>query len=305
MTSHATAQANSPGQPQILWVVGTGLIGGSVAAAARAHLPGVQVWAIDPTHAQQAVELQLAHQGFSSLAQAHATAEAAGIATESIAVVVAVSAPVAEQLLPELLAQPFAWITDCCSTKGRLVRALGRTKGDHSGLVFSHPMAGSEKSGPTAARADLFHQARVLISPTAQSSPNAVEAVEEFWLLLGGQPTLLPLEDHDPLLAATSHLPHLVAFALAGALARSPMHAAAQSLYGAGLRDTTRIAASDPALWSDILMDNREALLQLLPGWRLALAELTSALEQSDATALEAALREAALWRRGFVAREP
>lgn len=294
-------QSPEPRALKALWVVGAGLIGGSVAAAARHAMPNLQVWAIDPKAASSAVALGLAHEGFDTPAQATARAEALGIDLSSTALVLAVSAPVAEGLLAEALARPHAWVTDCCSTKGRLIGALGQAP--H--FVFSHPMAGSEKSGPQAARADLFSHARVLISPTAQSSAAAVAAVENFWLMLGAQPTLLPLEDHDPLLAATSHLPHLVAFALAGALARSPMSQAAQSLYGAGLRDTTRIAGSDPALWRDILIDNRAAVLALLPGWRLALAELAAALEQGDAEGLEATLREASVWRRGFVSRDP
>jgi prephenate dehydrogenase len=161
-------------------------------------------------------------------------------------------------------------------------------------------MAGSERSGPGAATDSLFVSARVLVSQFDETPPAVVADAESFWLALGGQPTPLPLRDHDSVLAAISHFPHLVSYGLAAMLSRSPMARMAQNLHGGGLRDTTRIAASSPELWAEIMLDNRDAMLQLLGHWRLAFDGLVQALEKGDRTALIQGLSEAADWRRQF-----
>jgi len=161
-------------------------------------------------------------------------------------------------------------------------------------------MAGSEKHGPADARADLFQSARVLISRLPQSTDDVVASVEGFWIALGGQPSLLPIEEHDELLAAISHLPHAVAYSLAGALAGSPLAGAAQALHGGGLRDTTRIAASSAELWADIFLDNRERLLSAWADWALHVEVMHQALEKNDRHALIEYLQQASQWRKGF-----
>ncbi|MFZ9314542.1 MAG: prephenate dehydrogenase [Burkholderiaceae bacterium] len=299
-----------------LLVVGTGLMGGSVAAAARAHGWARAIWGVDPVHAQAAVDLGLVDRGFVSLAQAlEAIGQAHSAAQLQTAVVLAAPVSVLPSLLGPLadhhLQYPWAWLTEIGSTKGPVVEGMDRLLADASrseetrmffarAFVPSHPMAGAEHNGPQAAHADLFRRARVLISPLASSGEEAVAEVEAFWAGLGAIPSQLPIQDHDPLLAAISHFPHLLAYGLAGMLATSASATAAQSLYGGGLRDTTRIAASSAELWADILLQNRQSVLDLIPQWNLSFVEITQALDTQDRQALVAALDRGAQWRRGF-----
>jgi prephenate dehydrogenase len=161
-------------------------------------------------------------------------------------------------------------------------------------------MAGSEKQGAADADSNLFQGARVLMSRLPRTTDDTFNAVEEFWVALGGQPSAMPIDDHDALLAAISHLPHLVAYSLAGALAQSALSGAAQSMHGAGLRDTTRIAASSPELWADIFLDNRDSLLLSCSQWSLQVAAIESAIRDADRDRLIDLLREASQWRKGF-----
>jgi prephenate dehydrogenase len=161
-------------------------------------------------------------------------------------------------------------------------------------------MAGSEKQGAQDANPSLIQGARVLISRMPASTDDTVDQVESFWVALGGQPSLLPIDDHDALLAAISHLPHVLAYSLAGALAQTPLAGAAQALHGGGLRDTTRIAASSPELWADIFLDNQEELVMAWSQWALELQEMRQALVAGDRDALIALLSKASQWRKGF-----
>jgi prephenate dehydrogenase len=127
-----------------------------------------------------------------------------------------------------------------------------------------------------------------------------MDELESFWLELGAIPNPLPIDDHDALLAAISHLPHVMAYALASTLAQSPLAAAAQALHGGGLRDTTRIAASNPELWADIFLDNRDCLLDAWREWALELEGMRAALEKGDRELLIDMLARASQWRKGF-----
>jgi prephenate dehydrogenase len=223
-------------------------------------------------------------------------------------------------MLPVLAAHhrhhPWAWVTEIGSSKQAVIEAMqsevmqpppvkGVLTSDPAPcfaefFVPSHPMAGAERHGPQAASADLFEQARVLISPLESASQAAIGQVEAFWAGLGGIPSRLAIQDHDPLLADISHFPHLLAYGLAALLAARPSAAAAQTLYGGGLRDTTRIAASSADLWADILLQNRQAILGLMPEWNAVMQQLTQALATGDRAALAQLLESAATWRRGF-----
>lgn len=293
-----------------LLVVGTGLIGGSFAAAAKAEGVSRQVWGIDPQHAQASLALGHVDTAFPDLSDAlNALCETASSA--SVAIAFATPVPVTARLLGLLAEHPraprWAFVTELGSTKRGIVEALQGLAMTASGsellmqFVSSHPMAGSEQSGPQAARLDLYQGARVLISPAAQAQPEPIALLTAVWRLLGAQTVRLQLDVHDRLLAATSHFPHLIAYALAGALAAQPTAAAAQRLHGGGLRDTTRIAASSPALWTDILLDNRAEVLGLMTAFQAELDQLVQHLARADAEGLTAVLTPAAQWRRGFL----
>ncbi|MFZ9983288.1 MAG: prephenate dehydrogenase [Burkholderiaceae bacterium] len=295
---------------QQLVILGAGLIGGSVAAAARAKGLAERIIVIDPDPAQAALRLGLADAQFESLSAWQASLEDGATPSGSTGVVLAAPVPVIAESL-SALADHFqeispAWVTELGSTKHAFQAALNGLRGHSSEaalracFVPTHPMAGSEASGVQAANASLFQGARILVCDLPENTPAAVAAVESFWLSLGGQPTRLPLQDHDAVLAAISHFPHLLAYGLAGLLAHTPVAGLAQTLHGGGLRDTTRIAASSPSLWADILLDNRAELLPLLSAWEQSFGQLSKAVSEDDRARLVALLEDAARWRRGF-----
>jgi prephenate dehydrogenase len=156
-----------------------------------------------------------------------------------------------------------------------------------AGFVGSHPMAGSEKAGLAAARADLFDNAICLVTPTPQSPAWAVGAVQDFWKALGGCPVRMTPEMHDDLVSRSSHLPHVVAAELANYVL-SPAHPREQAMVCAnGFRDTTRIAASSPKMWRDVALANRRNLSRVLGVFIEDLQEFQLALEREDAVAIE------------------
>ena len=287
-----------------LVVIGTGFMGASLAAAVKSRGLARQVIGIDPAEAQRAKLLGFIDQVIDRVDR---LADSSVAKAGSLAVVIASPVPTFNQILGDLQKSahrgslPLQWITDIGSTKRSLISAVENNLTDLAALfVSSHPMAGSEKQGPADARADLFQSARVLVSRLPQSSESVLAAVEGFWMALGAQPSQLPIEEHDELLAAISHLPHAVAYSLAGMLAGSPLAGAAQALHGGGLRDTTRIAASSAELWADIFLDNREELLAAWREWALHAEVMRKALEKSDRVGLIELLSQASQWRKGF-----
>jgi len=291
------------GSLDCLVVVGTGFMGASLAKAVKQAGLARHVIGVDPTSASAAASIGVIDQAASSIA------ELSNCAFKEIAVVVAspvnTYATVFEALAKFSAAlkdgQSIVWVTDLGSTKAGVVKAASLLGPLSSRFVSSHPMAGSEKQGPADARADLFQSARILISQTADSSPQAISDVETFWMQLGATPSPLPIGEHDELLAAISHLPHVVAYSLAGMLAGSPLAGAAQALHGGGLRDTTRIAASSAELWADIFLDNGERLLEAWSDWALHVEVMHQALETADRKTLIELLQQASQWRKGFL----
>ena len=294
----------------VLVIVGTGFMGASIAQAAKQRGIAKHVIGIDRQSAQQALSLGRIDAQAESIAQLPQLCSQRLAQNDRFAIAIVIASPVItySQIFSELsnlsqmlkASQSITWITDIGSTKSGVLKAANNLGNLASAFVSSHPMAGSEKHGPADARADLFQSARVLISRLPQSTDNAVAAVEEFWITLGGQPSLLPIEEHDELLAAISHLPHAVAYSLAGVLAGSSLAGAAQALHGGGLRDTTRIAASSPELWADIFLDNREQLLAAWSEWSLHVEVMHKALQAADRETLIELLQQASHWRKGF-----
>jgi prephenate dehydrogenase len=280
-----------------LIVIGTGLMGASVAAAAKAHQVAKDVVGIDAVGASAAQSLGFVDASYASLASVPESAGLTGI-------VVATPVTAMPHLFEEIEAfnqrQPVAWATDIASSKAGVIKAATHFVAMRSRFVSSHPMTGSEKQGAAHASAALFNGARVLICKFPDTAEQTMLDVEAFWVAIGGQPNQLPLEDHDPLLAVISHLPHALAFSLAGSIGQSSLAGVAQALHGGGLRDTTRVAASSPELWADIFLDNRESLLAAWQQWSLHQQALLTALEQSDRAMLIDLMDRAAHWRRGF-----
>jgi prephenate dehydrogenase len=171
-------------------------------------------------------------------------------------------------------------ITDAGSTKVEIVGAVDaalKNSSNQVAFVGSHPMAGSEKTGPAHAQADLFEGRVAVVTPSKQTSSEAVEQIDRFWELLGSTVVHMSPKDHDRSVAAISHMPHLVASALAGATPAEDL-----SLASTGWLDTTRIASGDPELWRQILVDNRGGVLKSLDKFERVLAMFRHALERDQ-----------------------
>ena len=171
-------------------------------------------------------------------------------------------------------------ITDAGSTKFEIVRTVdaGLKNGSrHAAFVGSHPMAGREKTGPAHAQADLFEGRVAVVTPSKQSSAEAVNQVDQFWELLGSKVVRMSPQDHDRSVAAISHMPHLVASALAAATPDEEL-----LLASTGWLDTTRIASGDPELWRQILVENRGGVLKSLDKFEKVLAAFRQALERDQ-----------------------
>ena len=271
-------------------ILGTGMIGGSVAGALRrAGLVGELV-GFDALgeHAQSAVERGLFDRVAATEAQA---VEGADLVI--LAVPVGATEAVCRAIGPVLARQPSTLVTDVGSTKVAVLEAVRRTLPGPQRFVGAHPMAGSERSGPEAADADLFAN-KVCFVITDGADAGALERCTALWRGLGMITFTATAEEHDQLVAFGSHLPHAVAFALARAVGEEPEVSRAT---GGGFVGTTRIAASSPIMWRDVFLTNRAPVLRALTAFEARLHELRRAVEAGDAAALESLL-EAARERR-------
>lgn len=189
-----------------------------------------------------------------------------------------------------------AVLTDVGSTKAALVRQMAvALEGAPVEFVGSHPICGSEQQGLEAGRTDLYEGAMTVVTPSAGSTASAVEAVSTLWKQVGARVTVMDADEHDRILATTSHLPHAAAAAVV-------LSAGDNGLFcGSGFRDTTRIAAGSPEVWRDIFLTNRQPVLTALEACRRELDRLTVLLERNDAVGIEAWLAQAAAVRRALL----
>ena len=268
-----------------LTIVGVGLLGGSVAKAARARGVASQIVGVG----RDAGRLEAASRdgAFDTV-----TTELASGVRDADVVVLAAPVLAILRLLEAVAkaASPETIVTDVGSTKGAIVAAAARIARDQPlRFVGSHPMAGSEQSGYAHARVDLFHGATVVVTPGERSEPAAVKTIVALWEALGaGRVVTLDPDAHDRAVAAISHLPHLAAFALVDAVER--FEPGAFDVAARGFRDTTRIAAADPVMWEEIFLDNREALAASLEVYRKSLDGLADLIVRGDGDALRAAI---------------
>jgi prephenate dehydrogenase len=269
-------------------ILGLGLIGGSVALAIKKHLSDCEVtgYDVDAGAMEATVTGGAVDRVATSLAQACEAAQC---------IILCIPVGRAGEMLaaigPHL--RPGVCVTDVCSTKRSVVDAAQQLLPAGVHFVGSHPMAGGERHGFSAARADMFDGAICITTPTASSDPATVEKVEQFWRQLGMEIRRMPAEQHDHLVAQISHLPHV----LASALIQSATDQAL-AISGPGFRDVTRIAASDPALWRDILLDNADEVRGSIARFRTELDRLEMLLKPESADELRAWLDAAATRRR-------
>jgi prephenate dehydrogenase len=277
-----------------LAVVGVGLLGGSIALAARAG--GVAREIVGVGRDRQRLEGPLR----AGVVDRVATDVAAGVEGADC-VVLAATVLANERLLDAVWAAvpAGALVTDVGSTKRGIVAvAEGLAAGRPLAFLGSHPMAGSEKSGWQVARADLFRGATVIVTPTDATEPRAIKGVTALWEALGARVSALDPETHDRVVAAISHLPHVAAWALVDAVGR--FEPGALAFAARGFRDTTRIAASDPAMWRDVLLANADAVGASLAAFRAGLDELERLIVAGDAAGLEARLGRIKAAREGL-----
>ncbi|RKR02471.1 3-phosphoshikimate 1-carboxyvinyltransferase [Kushneria sinocarnis] len=277
-------------------VVGLGLIGASLLAALREGGYRGRLLGCDQDSASVATALDM------QLIDAGST-EPQGLLPEASLIVLAV--PV--MVLPELVARLAPAIaadqvvTDVGSTKAALCEAVTRRLGRMPAwLVPGHPIAGSERSGVTAANAGLYRRHRVILTPVAQTATDAVRRIEQLWRACGAEVECLTVERHDAVLARTSHLPHLLAFSLVDGLARRDERLDIFRYAAGGFRDFTRIAGSDPVMWRDIYLANREAVLAALDEFETGVARLRRAVESGDGDTMLAVLSRASHARHYF-----
>jgi prephenate dehydrogenase len=266
-----------------LTVVGVGLIGGSIGLAVRRrNLAGHVIGAgRQPATLERARHLGAIHTYSLDVNEAVRRADVAVFCTpvDLIAAQVLAAAPGCG---------PGTLLTDAGSTKAAIVRALDGRLPPGVSFVGSHPLAGSEKRGAEHADANLFEGRLTVVTPTPTADPAAVERTVAFWQALGCRVKLLAPEEHDRALAVTSHLPHLLASALAGILPDD-----LRELTATGFRDTTRVAAGDPSIWTGIFAQNRPAVHEALARFEERLARFRAALEAGDTGALHDLLAQA------------
>src|SRR5262245_8540927 len=269
-------------------IVGVGLIGGSIGLALRERKLAEHVVGIG--RRRQSLEKALARGCVNQIS----TSVAEGTKQAQLVVVCTPVELIAQHIAEAAAAAPAgSFITDAGSTKAQLVadaeKVLTAKLPQIVPFVGSHPIAGSERNGPEAAQADLFAGRVVVMTPTERTDPAAAAAIEEFWRSLGAEVVKMDPDAHDAIVARTSHLPHLVAAALA---ATTPNDGKCQPLIGNGWTDTTRIAAGDPELWRQILLANRGPTLNALADFETVLRTWRHALESGDGQLLTQLLKE-------------
>jgi prephenate dehydrogenase len=280
-----------------LAVIGVGQIGGSLALAARAAgaVGEVVGWNRNPETLARAHAL-----GIVDRTAATAVEAARGAAVVVLATPVRSLGAVAAAVAPAL--SPSAIVLDVGSVKTGAIRAV-EAQLPPGAFVACHPLAGTERFGPDAASPLLFEGRRCVICPTEATRPAAVDAVERLWTAMGAEPVRMAAALHDRVMAAGSHLPHVAAYALARTLARlgPDLGQALMRLPTTSLRDTTRVAASSPVMWRDILLDNRDEVLPLVTALAEELEALRQAVAGGDGERLEALLAAGKAARDGII----
>ncbi len=281
-----------------LALIGVGLIGSSIARAARAQgtVGSIVATARSPTTRRRVAELGLADQVVETNA---AAVEGADLVI--VCIPVGACGPVAQEIGPHLA--PGAIVSDVGSVKGAIVRDMAPHLPRSVHFVPAHPVAGTEYSGPDAGFAELFVNRWCILTPPDGTEPAAVDKLARFWELLGANVDRMAPDHHDLVLAITSHLPHLIAYTIVGtaddlqAVTRSEV----LKFSAGGFRDFTRIAASDPTMWRDVFLANKDAVLEMLGRFNEDIALLTKAIRNGDGETLFDQFTRTRAIRKGIV----
>lgn len=278
-------------------IIGIGLIGSSLALAIKQNGLAETVVCADAKeqHVKMALELEIVDQAWTENAEAVRGADLVVLSTP-----VGALGAVAAQIGPHL--QAGCLVTDVGSVKQAAIAAIAPHIPASIAFVPGHPIAGTEESGPAAGFAELFQERWCLLTPESKTDRAATDRVAALWRACGARVDFMTPDQHDRVLAMVSHVPHCVAFTavdVADALA-SDLGRGVASYAGSSFRDLTRVAASDPVMWRDIFLSNREAVLDVLARFRGELASLEKEIASSDGTALERRFERARRLRRGI-----
>jgi len=266
-----------------LALIGIGLIGSSIAQAARGSNLAAEIVCSARTSdsRQTALDLSIVDQAFASNADAAAGADLVILCTP-----VGILGAVAEEIAPVL--RPGAIVTDVGSVKASVLNDVGAHMPEGVHFIPGHPVAGTEESGPKAGFPELFQDRWCILTPGPRTDDGALGRLSLFWQKIGSRVEIMDPEHHDLVLAITSHLPHLIAYNIVGTA--DDLEAVTQSeviKYSAGgFRDFTRLAASDPTMWRDVFLNNREAVLEVLGRFSEDLSALQRAIRWRDGDAL-------------------
>ncbi len=262
-------------------IVGMGLIGGSVGMAIRKNRLGEVIGVARRKESiREAVKIGAVDKGTTDIAEGVRNSDLV-----IIAVPVGAISKIVKTAIPHL--KSGCIITDVGSTKQKIVMAMEKLLPQNIYFVGSHPLAGSEKSGIEAASSTLFKNAACILTPCRRSSPRSINSIKNFWKALGMKVMIMNPEEHDSLLALTSHLPHLAAAGLVNLIGDfKKKDKRILSLIASGFRDTTRIAASSPILWEDICMSNKGKIVSSLKMYRGLLLRIEKSIRAGDSTSL-------------------
>lgn len=280
-----------------LTIIGVGLIGGSLARALKeaGYCQAVVGCSRDETHLQKAVELGVIDRYSTDIGEAVQGADV---------VLLAVPLGAMQSCFAAMMGHlsPDAVITDAGSSKASVVEAAKAAFGElPKGFVPGHPIAGNEKSGVEASFADLYRDRRVILTPLPSSSDEAVSKVTAMWEKAGATVDLMEVQHHDEVLAATSHLPHMLAYGLVDTLVSMDESEEIFRFAAGGFRDFTRIASSDPVVWRDICIANQPALLEVMERFQADLEKLTELVRAGDGAALGEIFQRAKAARDRFM----
>lgn len=271
-------------------VIGVGLIGGSLSLAIKKQFPSVSITGVDTSSVLRAARrLKLIDRSAEDFRTAVATADLVILSTPVGSIL-----SLLQKLAPLISSETI--VMDTGSVKGPIVRAAGRLFRSGN-FVGGHPMAGSEESGVTAARADLFDGAPFILCPSACTSPRVLRTVKRFLTALGAYPVVSDAEEHDELVGTLSHLPQLVAVGLANVAGRK---ARGEHFSGKGLRDMTRLAASPYRVWRDILALNRKNILEALGSLQRELKRYEQYLRKKDMEGIRQSFERANRFRESL-----
>ncbi len=270
-------------------IVGLGLIGSSIASAVRSSQAGVRITGYDvaPQVREQARQMGLADRVADHVQDAVRGSDLIVLCVP-VGAIEGVASSMSGSVLPDSL------VTDVGSTKAKVGAALRKAL-PHARIVPAHPVAGSERSGPAAGSAQLFEGRWCILTPEPDAAPEDVEAVAAFWRSLGTKVEIMSAARHDRLLAAISHVPHLIAYSTLAAVAALEQQQGQPIMKyaGGGFRDFTRIAGADPQMWSDIFLSNREAVLETAAAFRTMAKRIESLIAAGDEAALVEQLESA------------